>query len=816
MKLPLNEPVAAKYLYISEDNIVYVLMPVVSGTVIGLDNTCKAVYSLQEFFGKGSNSNKKSTLKDELLSYQEALDNDLSLLGESDALLAQQKQERLTQLNAYLQVIKNLDNHPELSCLNQGFPSYPRPLEALMQDRASSNLYSMVLRPSEEDGYLRSEAANPIFSVAHRSVAKGIQHVVSPLQQALIQSYGPLSYEAKDLKTQVIQQVLAQLELVMPVDFKQLRQTLQQTVYALLNISIDFTKTQQGTDLHQINIDEGMGFNPETTTAKEYMDALLGYCAPELFDTTLESPFNTLITAESWSIATQFLLGIANFYGVAQGKINPDTNFGKILDSNPALSNSLAQTLANAQQSNHSIEDACLFWMNEHASALKLISALTRADREAIKHIFAERYAEIKDSLHFDEFFLLDTQTKGDFFIHQGSICTHFAKFASSPLFDLPPQLTQPLEKACHTASRLSTEIPHTNPLFQGDVEINTKTLDTVALQALYEHINTYKDPKIKKQLFAQLKQERPDFKPQVDAKQFLQHVAYGQQNEAEELLKKDPQLAQELLRANTIRFTDYSGRTFSCTAYEYAYWAKDAHMLKMLEKYIKQDEETRLFILERVDAIEKPVNPNPAAGFFESPKPQGLHYSTQSKEGQTIDHWEAHFDLTPLKTALTTYINAYDESPKQSQADIDALDAIWIQVGLPQREIPAHIAQEYCHPRQSFDDISKNTALLHASNSANLERSLAFFNGVTESHDVWFTTESYSVDSGLGSSFAIFRANAEVRAVGRAWGPGIMMARIDLSAIKAIDTARTDDLMQSRAFLSRPVIVQDPPPLVI
>nr|WP_241480468.1 hypothetical protein [Legionella norrlandica] len=245
MKLPLKEPLSAKYLYVSSENIVHVFMPVVSGAVIGLDNTCKTVYSLQEFFGKGSNSNKKATLKGELLAYKEALKSDLSLLG-ADSVLVQQKQERLTQIEAYLKAVTHLEHHRELECLNKGFPSYPRPLESMMQDRNTSNLYSMVLRPTEEDGFLRSEAANPVFSVAHQSEARQIEHVISPLQQALIQAYTPLTYEARDLKSQVIRQTLAQLmPPETPVDFECLRQILQNTVKVLLNVDVDFTKTNK-------------------------------------------------------------------------------------------------------------------------------------------------------------------------------------------------------------------------------------------------------------------------------------------------------------------------------------------------------------------------------------------------------------------------------------------------------------------------------------------------------------------------------------------------------------------------------------------
>ena len=74
MRFPLKEPLTHRYLYISEDNTVHVLMPIVSGTRIGRGNTCQAVISLQKFFGKGTNSNEKATLKGELLAYHDRVE----------------------------------------------------------------------------------------------------------------------------------------------------------------------------------------------------------------------------------------------------------------------------------------------------------------------------------------------------------------------------------------------------------------------------------------------------------------------------------------------------------------------------------------------------------------------------------------------------------------------------------------------------------------------------------------------------------------------------------------------------------------------
>jgi hypothetical protein len=628
-------------------------MPIVGGTSIGTDNTCKAVYSLQEFFGKGSNL--KTTLKGELLAYQQDLEYDLSLL-EAQTPLAQQKQERLVQIKAYLEVLKHLEQHKELNCLNSGFPRYPRPLESMMQNRERANVYSMILRPTAEDGYLRLEAANPVFSVAHKSVARSIMTTASPLQEALIQAYSPLNLEAKGLKFQAMRETMKQSGISRaPVDFERLRRIFQERLNnALVSESIDLTHTPDGEPVDQNYLDNAMNFNAQTTTPKEYMKALLGFCVPHLFATALESPFDTLENAERWSVATQFLLGLINIHGVTQGHLSPDTNLGRILDEHPDLNQSLAHTLTEAQQANDSIESVCLAWINAHAHELRLNRSFNSIDLEQIKEDFATLYTQIEDSPHFDEFLVFRSDCQGDFVTHQASICTSFATFACHPLLGLPKEATQPLERARAALATLGTQIPH-NPMPEEQITLDVSTMSLSEVQTLYERIATYKDPKVKAQLQTQLKQERPDFKPKIDAKQFLQCVAFGQQNEAEALLKEDTDRAQELLLADNMSFTDYSGRIFTCTAYEYAYWAKDTHMCRMLEKYM--DNTTKHDLLQRVQRIEELVG----EGLFKAPR--GLTYTQSGKE-----HRSAHFDLTPLKQALKTYIDAYDKSPKKNR----------------------------------------------------------------------------------------------------------------------------------------------------
>ena len=61
MKIPLTEPTYSRYIYINpKTNQLHLLMPIVSGETIGLDNTCKSVFALQEFFGKTRDVNQRA------------------------------------------------------------------------------------------------------------------------------------------------------------------------------------------------------------------------------------------------------------------------------------------------------------------------------------------------------------------------------------------------------------------------------------------------------------------------------------------------------------------------------------------------------------------------------------------------------------------------------------------------------------------------------------------------------------------------------------------------------------------------------------
>ena len=828
MKLPFQELTMSRYIYINpETNTVHLLMPIMSGSEIGRDNTCKSVYSLQEFFGLAG-ANKQSAAIGVLTDYKAALEFDLKYMPVSEEKT--RKTHRLSQINTYLEILNQIQDDTRITQpLMQQFPLYPEPLEHLMQAN-ESNLHSIILRPRNQDDYLRTTAILPTFSANHDRMVNGqLISNDSILADTLWHNFQSISFTPKS-KEGLIARVVAK-RAGLPVNFDEIRKVLIDEINTYLGIAVKFDETQStryapSVPMNKYYIDEQLAINADNpATTQDYVHALIEYCTPNLFDNVEGSPFYTVNDSEHLSLLTQFFLAELNIACKEQGITT--ANFGQTLEGDAKLVQDLAIVVKDALEHSAPVEEALIEYINQHQEQFGLTTLISEKSMPALtanptlKEQFKSHWEQIKASPHFDEFMRL-SKKKGLFVTHQSFISTHFAHFLNLGWQDnrLDAQLHD-----FNTVNKPDNVIPHKNEQINADIkviEIDLSNMDKDALQALYEDINTYPDKVLeeahltKEALLAQLKAERPDFKPKIDAKQFLQHVAYGEQDEAEALLLKDPELAQELLRTDKIPFMDYSGRTFNCTAYEYAYWAKDSHMQRMLEKYIRINEDTRQLIEKRAQDITKPVpststTPSGLWGrlFGPSTKPQGFHYTTKDKQGVVIEHQDAGFDLTPLINALNHYVAEYNKKSNKTEADWVALEKIWIEeVGRAQRDIPAHIAHEYCHPERSFDQVNKNKDLLDASNPANLKRQLKFYNCDTGNTDVWFSPNSYSVDSGLGFSFGIVRRLVGGCAGGS--GGGGWGGRLDSAALTTIDKVRTKDREQSLLNLSQPLNLQE------
>jgi serine/threonine protein kinase len=267
---------------------------------------------------------------------------------------------------------------------------------------------------------------------------------------------------------------------------------------------------------------------------------------------------------------------------------------------------------------------------------------------------------------------------------------------------------------------------------------------------------------------------------PTMDAREvarFLNHVAQGEQDQAEAMLQSNPTL---VLARGTIK--DLAGRNFKgvdpgiakqghrvfeeMTAFQYALWALDSSMWRMLLKYLEQ-------------------YPGAAAGQAEDAR------RGPWAEALGVD---AGAQFQGLMRALQTYIDNWQPwSAEQCRTH-------WIkQVGGAQLLLPAHVLNEYCHPGRAFEpcpDFSQDGALPR-SRKINIDKDYedllaASWNG-----------------GSLGSSFGLLRysfAAARMERSGWAGVRRINSARgviSDRRAVTSLFSARTQQRDQLISELS-------------
>jgi hypothetical protein len=101
---------------------------------------------------------------------------------------------------------------------------------------------------------------------------------------------------------------------------------------------------------------------------------------------------------------------------------------------------------------------------------------------------------------------------------------------------------------------------------------------------------------------------------------------------------------------------------------------------------------------------------------------------------------------MTPLITALQNYVTRYHTW--WAADEVDAHQVAWMRIGMAQRDVPVHVANEYCRTDRSFDPRPEF-------NEETLPRNFEFYNYTTYGLSSWFPLV-VSASSGLGVDFAV------------------------------------------------------------
>ena len=415
MPIPFFEPKSPRYIYVNPlTNKVHLLVPVVGGQEISTDNTCKSTVALDEFFGGAA--------EQELQSYRAALENDLELLPEGDTPLRRGKEERLAQIKSYIEVVEEM-RHKKGSMI----------IQPLMEK--TTNLHSIQLRPSVQDP--ASRVINPVFTVDRSNDEFGNPN--SKLYNAMQLKYPSVISVIPDPMARLKKAVLDGLPEGKP-DFELIQQRLKVQCMQLFDLDVDFTKTNirkaRVSDFEMTLTKESlgrfMGFQEDTTSNEDYIDALIGACAAEIGPTIQTPPFYSVPEhsdkAEKLSIMTQFFLAQVNIYCVTRGLST--ANFGAVLDVSEDLSNQVADIVKSSLGEGADVENKLCEFFNRNKVSFGLTRDLESADVELIRQKFERTYRTVtatKENPHMDDFMVLDVTPGGSFFTHKGSICTDFA-----------------------------------------------------------------------------------------------------------------------------------------------------------------------------------------------------------------------------------------------------------------------------------------------------------------------------------------------------------------------------------------------------
>lgn len=263
-----------------------------------------------------------------------------------------------------------------------------------------------------------------------------------------------------------------------------------------------------------------------------------------------------------------------------------------------------------------------------------------------------------------------------------------------------------------------------------------------------------------------------------------LLHVARGEQDEAEQLLKEAPSLLPELL-SQTGDVVDYAGRIFKdVTAFQVAVWNKDTHMARMLLQCVPEGNAglaTRKAMLEQVVTLKK----------------TGI---TFAQHDNTIIASSHQYNMQPLIDKLKYYADNY--KAWVAAENWLEIEKIWCkEIGALQANLPACLIQRYCtglpfYPPPTFasEDV--------------LERSSRIYNYIIKDYEnlLPFRTSAPI----LGVDFAIIR-----RGPGRELGSKEPVARgtrmaggrrvaLDSLALIALDAARLADGEEILTSLTR------------
>ena len=445
--LPMNEPKTAEYLYIAPDNRVHLMMPIVGGDTVGIDNTCQTMKEIQAFF-YGCRDPLMPSAPAVLEAYKTALQCDIQFLiacGKMPEVLAS-KRHRLQQIEGYIAILSEVRN--TFVPTDVGFPPYPDAVATLLGKK--TNCLSMHLSPTHAHHYLKTKAAFSLTRTREVRDAEGflIQQPVDAyvglgpkLRQTLSAALRIPRAGVVPLKTQLMSEAVAHFR-ERPT-LEALQAFLENKIALRTRQQVNLRVAQDTTEVNAAYFEVVTLERYDESSVAGAVETILNACLAEEFWTQAEQTSvltidNSLVTdvsarakeVERLTIATQFFLAQINIYCIAH-RLSTN-NFGPVFEANTYLE-LVATRVKDALLNNRSVEAALFDLVDQLRPTLGINRVLTETEKRQITETFTIQFNTIKNSPHMDEFIVFLPEVRGDFFNHRSRISVHFLDFITQP-----------------------------------------------------------------------------------------------------------------------------------------------------------------------------------------------------------------------------------------------------------------------------------------------------------------------------------------------------------------------------------------------
>ncbi len=504
-EINFREPAHCDYLYIDDANRVHLLLPIIGGEEIGLDNTCQTTLELAAFFyGKDVRLSAEQILNAYIKNIQTDIATINALKNATPTIAYQsvlnQKTQRLQQIRYYLDLMAllkiNFDRDGEIANLGlQQFPVLPRGILQVL--KFAENGFAIQLSPHRPDSYMRF--TDPVFKLA-RNISGGlIQPLNAGLGYRLRTTFSPIGrtimrLNRKSAREQLIDTVVARvnqtsphLQIINDENFDALKDIIRREL-TRINPDVSLERDNYGNLLDFAGVTASLQYD-ENDTVREWANGFVRLAVPDetfwqqqagsvFYDDLLA--VTTVEEAERLSIKVQFFLGEVN--GYCRTHQLTDKDFGAVFDDE-WHGYLIAISVKTGLENGDAIEPLIFAYINTIWSALGLTAPLSLPQQEDITKKFNQHYTIIKDSPHFDEFFVVNPDLPGKICVHKNRISCHFLDFFHRhvPHYVLEPGFRH---HADGIAQRRSSRLNHKNNIVMKEPEqiiFRTKVLEKLA-----------------------------------------------------------------------------------------------------------------------------------------------------------------------------------------------------------------------------------------------------------------------------------------------------------------------------------------------